>query len=243
MCRPGPPCLLPKPSFPCIRRSPISLPVSNSKAIANQKDARRTKQGVIFMNVSARALLKTRRAPWAMSLTTQQGPFPVKRNDTYGKPLAGWNRNLCGSGSNTGGGGEEALVNRLGIIQPQLGETQPITSRESEYQMLDNDRVRIRSWTEDERWCWGGWWWWLPQQWLLRCVFRCVCVCVCVSVCWEDDMLKSWVHPGAGPVVQSCICIVSERLDNCFQLTYPIADKSPVFCQGVIIRQCYSASL
>lgn len=46
------------PQFSWIRPSPISLPVSNSKAITNQKDARRTKQGVIFMDVSARALLK-----------------------------------------------------------------------------------------------------------------------------------------------------------------------------------------
>lgn len=66
-----------------------------------------------------------------MSLTTQQGPFPVKRNDTFKNHWRDETR-ISAAASATQGG--KALVNRLGIIQAQLGETQPVTS---------NRRVRI----------------------------------------------------------------------------------------------------
>jgi len=54
------------------------------------------------------------------------GAFSSQEKWYLQKPLAGWNQNLCCSSSNRGG--IEALVNRIGIIQPQLEETQPVTS-------------------------------------------------------------------------------------------------------------------
>lgn len=58
------------------------------------------------------------------------GAFCSQEKWYFQKPLAGWNQNLCCSGGDTGW---KALVNRLGIIQPQLGETQPVTSNRREW--------------------------------------------------------------------------------------------------------------
>ena len=66
---------------------------------------------------------------------------------------------------------------------------------------------------------------------------------VCFQVCVRDGKLTSSTLENIqvqGLFYNFCICIVSKWLGNGWQLTYPIADKSPMFCQGVIIRHSYS---
>lgn len=114
--------------FPCIRRSPISLPVSNSKAIVNQKDARRTKQGVIFMNVSARALLKpsAHLEQWAWQLNRG---FFQSREMIPSKTTGGMKPESVPQQRRHGGKSTRKSHWRYSA---QLGETQPVTLNKRE---------------------------------------------------------------------------------------------------------------
>lgn len=98
--------------FPCIRRSPISLPVSNSKAIVNQKEGQ-NKVSYLWMCQHGPS--------WNPAHTLSNEPdnstgaFSSQEKWYLQKPLAGWNQNLCRNSGDTGG---KALVNRIGVIQP-----------------------------------------------------------------------------------------------------------------------------
>lgn len=109
------------------------------------------------------------------------GAFSSQEKWYLQKPLAGWNQKLCYSKGDRGWRG--ALVNRRGIIQPQLGETPGTLSRK---QWMSNAGWVLRRSGD------GGWWLkWLHHLWLLRCM--------CAR--WEFDILGSWAHPGVGHVL------------------------------------------
>lgn len=58
----------------------------------------------------------------------------------------------------------------------------------------------------------------------------CAQVCACVGSLISSDVDKIQVQE---LFYSFFMCIVSHLLRNCYQLTYPVAVKSPFSCQGV----------
>lgn len=71
------------------------------------------------------------------------GAFSSQEKWYLQKPVVGWNQKLCCSSDNMGDKKKKKkLINRIGIIQSQSEETQPVRLKKgSEYQMVDNDRM------------------------------------------------------------------------------------------------------
>lgn len=96
--------------------------------------------------------------------------------------------------------------------------------------MRDNDWMSYRSRTEDKR---GG-----GRGFVTVVITSALTVQVCFQVCVCAGKLTSSTLEHIqvqAPFHYFYICIVSKWLGNCCQLTYPIAAKTPMFCQGVII--------
>lgn len=122
------------------------------------------------------------------------GAFSSQEKWYLQNPLAGWNQNLCSSSGDTG---EKAFVNLIGITQPHLVETEPVTKRESEYQILDNDdgmRMMMLN-RRQEKWRWA------EAAMIISALTAQVCACVCEFV-HKVDILTFRTCPSASPDLQ-----------------------------------------
>lgn len=124
---------------------------------------------------------ETQRTPWAMSLTTQQGPFPVKRNDTFTNHWQDETK-IC-SGGNMG---RKVLVNRLWYYSV------PIRGNSTCYVKYKRVYIKwiFRCWTEDKRFRSEGVVTVMITSVSTAQVCFQVCVCVCVMGSWHAQLLS-----------------------------------------------------